>query len=281
MTRKWRDHKSLVQLVRLFLIDEVHQLNDESRGPTMEAIVSRMKTIRSSISWEEEEKRGEGGGGGGGGGTGDILRFIAISATIPNITDVSEANSYRPTMMVYNYLSSSAGCLLAWIGRATSTGVHVSNNIIRILPVAFFTFCSYDSLPLPFLLLPRAYLPSPSPSLVPPSISLPSPSQPLPSLLNLPLSHFSSRHHHPSHLNLHNFHPHQFLLTPPRLLSPLHLYLPLPRIDESHRPVRLRRVVLGYPDASTEFKFDLSLNYRISSAIQCYSEQKPTLVVCH
>ena len=46
MTRKWRDHKSLVQLVRLFLIDEVHQLNDDTRGPTMEAIVSRMKTVR-------------------------------------------------------------------------------------------------------------------------------------------------------------------------------------------------------------------------------------------
>ena len=81
MTRKWRDHKSLVQLVRLFLIDEVHQLNDETRGPTMEAIVSRMKTIRASISLEEE--------GGGRLDTGDVLRFIAISATIPNITDVS------------------------------------------------------------------------------------------------------------------------------------------------------------------------------------------------
>ena len=50
-------------------------------------------------------------------------------------------------------------------------------------------------------------------------------------------------------------------------------------IDESHRPVRLRRVVLGYPDANSEFKFDLSLNYRLSGVIQCYSDQKPTLVV--
>lgn len=80
MTRKWRDYKSLVQLVRLFLIDEVHQLNDETRGPTMEAIVSRMKTIQASLAWED------------GGGTGrqqrNKLRFIAISATIPNISDV-------------------------------------------------------------------------------------------------------------------------------------------------------------------------------------------------
>ena len=50
-------------------------------------------------------------------------------------------------------------------------------------------------------------------------------------------------------------------------------------IDESHRPVRLRRVVLGYHDASSDFKFDLSLNYRLSGVIHCYSDQKPTLVV--
>lgn len=92
MTRKWRDHKSLVQLVRLFLIDEVHQLNDEVRGPTMEAIVSRMKTIRAATmttecggggGGSEGVLVGEGGRGGGGG-----LRFIAVSATIPNIADV-------------------------------------------------------------------------------------------------------------------------------------------------------------------------------------------------
>ena len=82
MTRKWRDHKSLVQLVRLFLIDEVHQLNDESRGPTMEAIVSRMKTVRTSLSW------GEGGESSVGERSCGVLRFIAVSATIPNISDV-------------------------------------------------------------------------------------------------------------------------------------------------------------------------------------------------
>ena len=50
-------------------------------------------------------------------------------------------------------------------------------------------------------------------------------------------------------------------------------------IDDRFRPVRLRKVVLGYPDANSEFKFDLSLNYRLSGVIQCYSDQKPTLVV--
>ena len=90
MTRKWRDHKSLVQLVRLFLIDEVHQLNDESRGPTMEAIVSRMKTIHSSLSWQGRQETADGEGGSCQTQPG-ALRFIAISATIPNISDVSLA----------------------------------------------------------------------------------------------------------------------------------------------------------------------------------------------
>ncbi len=52
-------------------------------------------------------------------------------------------------------------------------------------------------------------------------------------------------------------------------------------IDDNLRPVRLRKVVLGYPcsDNMSEFRFDLSLNYKLSSIIQTYSEQKPTLVV--
>ncbi|XP_011405054.1 PREDICTED: probable ATP-dependent DNA helicase HFM1 [Amphimedon queenslandica] len=140
MTRKWRDNKSLVQLVQLFLLDEIHQLNDESRGPTVEAIVSRMKTVRSSVAGETGGRR--------------LLRFIAISATLPNIDDIA-----------------------SWLGTEEQPAIMHS-------------------------------------------------------------------------------------------------------IDDSHRPVQLRRVVLGFPDASTEFKFDLSLNYKISGIIQCYSDQKPTLVFC-
>lgn len=43
--------------------------------------------------------------------------------------------------------------------------------------------------------------------------------------------------------------------------------------------MRLRKVVLGYPDSSSDFKFDLSLNYRLSGVIHTYSDDKPTLVV--
>lgn len=54
------------------------------------------------------------------------------------------------------------------------------------------------------------------------------------------------------------------------------------KIDENFRPVKLRKVVLGFPCSGnqTEFKFDLTLNYKIASVIQTYSEQKPALVVC-
>ncbi|XP_036611363.1 probable ATP-dependent DNA helicase HFM1 [Trichosurus vulpecula] len=143
MTRKWRDN-SLVQLVRLFLIDEVHVVKDENRGPTLEVVVSRMKTM-SSLSQTSENSS-----------TAILVRFVAVSATIPNAEDVAEwlSDGKRP-----------AKCL---------------------------------------------------------------------------------------------------------------------KIDENHRPVKLHKVVLGFPwsNNQTEFKFDLSLNYKVASVIQTYSNQKPTLVFC-
>ncbi|XP_037010317.2 probable ATP-dependent DNA helicase HFM1 [Artibeus jamaicensis] len=143
MTRKWRDN-SLVQLVRLFLIDEVHVVKDENRGPTLEVVVSRMKTVQSLSHTLEN--------------TSSVIpmRFVAVSATIPNAEDIAEwlSNGERPAV-----------CL---------------------------------------------------------------------------------------------------------------------KMDERHRPVKLRKVVLGFPCCSnqTEFKFDLALNYKIANVIQTYSDQKPTLVFC-
>ncbi|KAK0707951.1 hypothetical protein B0H67DRAFT_671617, partial [Lasiosphaeris hirsuta] len=64
ITRKWHDHKILLQMVELFLIDEVHFLKD-LRGATLEAVVSRMKTIGANV------------------------RFIALSATVPNSDDIA------------------------------------------------------------------------------------------------------------------------------------------------------------------------------------------------
>ncbi|XP_026555904.1 probable ATP-dependent DNA helicase HFM1 [Pseudonaja textilis] len=144
MTRKWRDN-SLVQLVRLILIDEVHVVKDESRGATLEVVVSRMKTIQSSFSQSSDNPSSV-----------FPMRFVAVSATIPNAEDIAEwlSDGKRPAV-----------CL---------------------------------------------------------------------------------------------------------------------KIDERHRPVKLHKVVLGFPCSSnqTEFKFDLTLNYKVASVIQTYSEQKPTLVFC-
>ncbi|KAI1799034.1 P-loop containing nucleoside triphosphate hydrolase protein [Daldinia bambusicola] len=65
ITRKWSDHQKLLEMVRLVLIDEVHILKDV-RGATLEAVVSRMKTIGANI------------------------RFVALSATVPNIEDIAK-----------------------------------------------------------------------------------------------------------------------------------------------------------------------------------------------
>jgi len=64
VTRKWKDNRKLMELVKLVLIDEVHVLK-EDRGACLEAVVSRMKTIGTSV------------------------RFIALSATVPNCEDIA------------------------------------------------------------------------------------------------------------------------------------------------------------------------------------------------
>ncbi|XP_031410612.1 probable ATP-dependent DNA helicase HFM1 isoform X2 [Meleagris gallopavo] len=143
MTRRWKDN-SIVQLVRLFLIDEVHVIKDESRGATLEVVVSRMKTVQSSL-WRLSENHHV-----------PPLRFVAVSATIPNAEDIAE-----------------------WLSDGKIPAV-----------------CQ--------------------------------------------------------------------------------------KVDEDQRPVKLRKIVLGFPcsDSQTEFKFDLTLNYKIASVIQAYSDQKPVLVFC-
>jgi ATP-dependent DNA helicase HFM1/MER3 len=74
VTRKWKDNMKLVQMIKLFLVDEVHILKDQ-RGATLEAVVSRMKSI------------------------GVPVRFVALSATVPNSEDIATwlgRNSSQP-----------------------------------------------------------------------------------------------------------------------------------------------------------------------------------------
>ena len=54
-------------------------LNDDTRGATMEAVVSRMKTVESALARSARESQTDYAG----------IRFMAISATVPNVQDVS------------------------------------------------------------------------------------------------------------------------------------------------------------------------------------------------
>ncbi|KAI6028575.1 hypothetical protein F5J12DRAFT_889093 [Pisolithus orientalis] len=66
LTRNWSSFPDLLVLsqIKLFLVDEVHILN-ESRGSTLEVVVSRMKARVPAV------------------------RFLLVSATVPNVEDIA------------------------------------------------------------------------------------------------------------------------------------------------------------------------------------------------
>ncbi|CAB1458650.1 unnamed protein product, partial [Pleuronectes platessa] len=74
--KKWKDN-CLLQLVRLLLIDEVHVVKDKTRGATLEVVVSRMKAVNTYRTAQNPE-------------SGLSIRFMAVSATIPNISDIAD-----------------------------------------------------------------------------------------------------------------------------------------------------------------------------------------------
>ncbi|KAF8517515.1 P-loop containing nucleoside triphosphate hydrolase protein, partial [Hysterangium stoloniferum] len=93
LSRNWRDHGEILSRTQLFLIDEVHILNDP-RGSTLEVVASRMKT------------RGKG------------IRFVLVSATVPNIDDIASwigsGRSSDPAT-VYNFGDEFRPCKLTRI----------------------------------------------------------------------------------------------------------------------------------------------------------------------
>ena len=68
ISRKWKEHKKFLENIELLMVDEVHLLDSQTRGGTLEAVITRIKfmSIRNNIP----------------------LRIVAISATIPNIDDI-------------------------------------------------------------------------------------------------------------------------------------------------------------------------------------------------
>ncbi|KAL1720053.1 hypothetical protein EV715DRAFT_262894 [Schizophyllum commune] len=85
------EHGQVLSQIQLFLVDEVHILN-ESRGSTLEVVISRMKTRGTSV------------------------RFVMVSATVPNIQDIanwvgSARNREKPAK-VYEFGEEYRPCKL-------------------------------------------------------------------------------------------------------------------------------------------------------------------------
>ncbi|KAL0477357.1 ATP-dependent DNA helicase Hfm1 [Acrasis kona] len=88
-SRRWKDRGMMgfMSQVSLILIDEVHLLNEE-RGAVLEAVVSRMKTLKKSEEMADRPSSN--------------LRFIALSATIPNIEDIGQwINAPNDAVLVF------------------------------------------------------------------------------------------------------------------------------------------------------------------------------------
>lgn len=90
ITRKATD-LSYTNLVRLVIIDEIHLLHDD-RGPVLESIVSR--TIRKTEQ------------------TGEAVRLVALSATLPNYKDVANFLRVDPSEGLFHFDSSYRPCPL-------------------------------------------------------------------------------------------------------------------------------------------------------------------------
>lgn len=48
LSRRWKECPHVFSAIKLFMIDEIHLLNEDRRGATLEAVITRMKTIHSS-----------------------------------------------------------------------------------------------------------------------------------------------------------------------------------------------------------------------------------------
>ncbi len=95
VTRRHRDHGGLSFFadISLLLIDEVHLLS-EPRGASLEAVISRMKMLARFPELKECPIA--------------RIRFIAVSATVPNIEDIGKFLSTK------NLISNKFQIELQW-----------------------------------------------------------------------------------------------------------------------------------------------------------------------
>ena len=80
LTRRWKEGaaRAFMDSVRLIMLDEAHSVG-EPRGAALEALVSRMKSVSASALRQTDGSDASGG-----------IRFVAVSATMPNIGDFGE-----------------------------------------------------------------------------------------------------------------------------------------------------------------------------------------------
>jgi ATP-dependent DNA helicase HFM1/MER3 len=102
LSRKWRDMKHILDDIGLFLIDEIHVLN-ENRGSCLEGLVTRFKAMQKLKNESRVMKPIS------------DLRILALSATVINMKDISQwleascfefGEEYRPvpvTLQVIGY----------------------------------------------------------------------------------------------------------------------------------------------------------------------------------
>jgi replicative superfamily II helicase len=70
VTRSANTRQHLIKAFSLLLVDEVHFLAEESRGAALEAVICRMRHLSTTLKFK--------------------LRVVALSATLPNASDLAE-----------------------------------------------------------------------------------------------------------------------------------------------------------------------------------------------
>ncbi|OTF75458.1 ATP-dependent DNA helicase MER3-like protein [Euroglyphus maynei] len=85
--RTHSESRSLLRLLDLIMIDEIHMLGDRNRGDLLEATITRLKFLRDNsnniikvLNRSDDDQQSK---------DRSRLRFVAISATAPNVEDLS------------------------------------------------------------------------------------------------------------------------------------------------------------------------------------------------
>ena len=117
-TRFRRDAQGVVSRVGLLLLDEIHLLNDPGRGPTLEAVVARMRTLSQSADVRGTPIA--------------ALRTVSLSATSrstahsagPSLWPIGQMLTARAPLCGPSAIASTASCPwpLVTAGRAQGGG---------------------------------------------------------------------------------------------------------------------------------------------------------------